>query len=74
MPLLAGANVVAPAPAVSPGNGPNDAKDNHAANSFGKPVWEEAACISCSGSNASVGWAGLEHRGLTTEPAKLKDK
>ncbi|HEY5473954.1 MAG TPA: hypothetical protein VIK32_12270, partial [Candidatus Limnocylindrales bacterium] len=72
MPLFAGANVVAPAPAVSPGNGPNDAKDDHAANAYGKPVWEEAACVSCSGSSTSVGWAGLEHRGITSEPAKLK--
>ena len=72
MPLFAGANVVAPAPAVSPGNGPNDAKDDHAANAYGKPVWEEAACVSCSGSSTSVGWAGLEHRGLTTEPAKIR--
>jgi hypothetical protein len=60
---------MAPAPAVSPGNGPNDAKDNHAFNAFGKPVWEEAACISCSGANTGT---ILEHRGLTTEPAKLR--
>ncbi len=72
MPLLAGVGVTAPAPATSPGNGPNDAKDDHSFNAFGKPVWEEAACISCSGSNTGVGWAGLEHRGLTSEPAKLK--
>jgi len=72
MPLKAGIGVMAPAPAVSPGNGPNDAKDDHAANAYGKPVWEEAACISCSGSTTGVGWAGLEHRGITTEPAKIK--
>jgi hypothetical protein len=72
MPLAAGVGVMAPAPDVSPGNGPNDAKDNHAFNAFGKPVWEEAACISCSGSTTGVGWAGLEHRGITSEPAKLK--
>jgi len=69
MPFSTGVGVMAPAPAVSPGNGPNDAKDNHAFNAFGKPVWEEAACISCSG--AFTGTA-LEHRGLTTEPAKLR--
>jgi len=74
MPLAAGIGVMAPAPAVSPGNGPNDAKDDHAFNAYGKPVWEEAACISCSGSTTGVGWAGLEHRGITTEPAKLQDK
>jgi hypothetical protein len=56
-------------PATSPGNGPNDAADDHSANAFGKPVWEEAACISCSG---AVTGTELEHKGLTTEPAKIK--
>jgi len=69
MPFSTGVGAMAPAPAVSPGNGPNDAKDDHSANAFGKPVWEEAACISCSGANTGT---TLEHRGLTTEPAKLR--
>ncbi len=69
MPFSTGVGAMAPAPAVSPGNGPNDAKDNHAFNAFGKPVWEEAACISCSGANTGT---ELEHKGLTTEPAKIK--
>jgi hypothetical protein len=68
----AGANGL-PAPAVSPGNGPNDALENHEFNAFGKPVWEEAGCISCSGDVAATTFpVGLEHKGLTTEPAKLK--
>ncbi|MEI6624682.1 MAG: hypothetical protein WCP28_22565, partial [Actinomycetes bacterium] len=52
----------------SPGNGPNDPEDNHAANAFGLPVWEEAACISCSG---AVSGNALEHAGVTAEPAKI---
>ena len=53
----------------SPGNGPTSADDQHDLNAYGVPVWEEAACVSCSA--AATGNA-LEHRGLTTEPAKLK--
>lgn len=69
MPFSTGVGALAPAPDVSPGNGPNDAKDNHAFNAFGKPVWEEAACISCSGANTGT---ALEHRGITSEPAKIQ--
>jgi hypothetical protein len=68
MPFSTGVGLVAPTPN-SPGNGPNDAKDDHSANAFGKPVWEEAACISCSGANTGT---ALEHKGLTTEPAKIQ--
>lgn len=51
------------------GNGPNDAKDDHSLNAFGLPVWEEAACVSCAGGRFPY---GLEHNGITSEPAKIK--
>jgi len=74
MPFPEGVGVLAPAPDVSPANGPNDAHDNHAANAFGKPVWEEAACISCSKSadptNAEAGF--LEHEGEPEHVGKIK--
>ena len=68
MPFSTGVGLVAPT-TNSTGNGSNDAKDDHSANAFGKPVWEEAACISCSGANTGT---ALEHKGLTTEPAKIQ--
>jgi hypothetical protein len=68
MPFSTGVGLVAPTPN-SPANGPNDAKDDHSANAFGKPVWEEAACISCSGDLTKT---ELEHKGYTTEPAKIQ--
>ncbi len=51
------------------GNGPNDAKDDHSLNAFGLPVWDEAACVSCAGGRFPY---GLEHNGITSEPAKIK--
>ena len=51
------------------GNGPNSALDDHSLNAFGLPVWDEAACISCAGGRAPY---GLEHNGITSEPAKIK--